>query len=610
MKEAKGVIILLLILAILAALVTSLCLYIGSYEYSSGIFINYYRECKIFLINFAIIYLIMLILTFLIRSAALGYFLTSAIFLAAAYGSYLKVLYRSEPLYFSDFSLFQEATTMMGKYSLRFEENLYIMIALGALILLPTIGLLFIKFSYTGKAITALIMTFAFVVFVKTLVYDDNLYYTLGKESGLNEFIEMDSYMSKGFAYPLFYSLKNVGGYKYDKFDKQEARETIKAYSSYDIPADKKVNIMMVMLESFKDFSIYKNEKLEFTKDPYKNFHELMQEGIVGHLIVNSFGGGTFLTESNVLTGYKNLPEFKNPAPTYVSYFKDNGYTTHAFHPYVGTFYNRVNKYPKMGFQDFKNMDNYFKNIKDEILSDQEFFPIILEDYKNTLSEGKPIFSMSVTYQNHGPYYSDGLYGEDSLVVKKDNYPEKWYNYFSNYMSGIAWTDQSLKILKDELEKSEAPTMLVLYGDHSPSAGPDKIMFDMLGINKDLASDDGYENIMSTTYVIWANPALRKMYGKPFQEAGQDLEPAFLMPKIFEELGYKGNEYNQFLTDFSKKCTVLKDQKAKIDGRWISKTKNADENEDQKLLEKISHEYFNTEYYMEKFYLKDKASKD
>ena len=156
--------------------------------------------------------------------------------------------------------------------------------------------------------------------------------------------------------------------------------------------------------------------------------------------------------------------------------------------------------------------------------------------------------------------------------------------------------------LKDTISKSSAPTVLILFGDHSPSAGPENIMYKMLGINSDTFTREGYENLMSTPYVIYANQALKDLYGKDFVGEGPDLEPAFLMPYIFRELDYKGDEYNQFLMDFSNRTTVLKDYTGVVDGTWINDT-----GEEDNLYKKLKKEYFNNEYYMHKFYLKERG---
>lgn len=603
MKKEHGHILILFLIIILSAIVTLASLYTSSYDYGMEFFLSYMREPEVVAINYAIVFSVMTIVCYLINSLWGSYLFTSLLFIGVGYGNYVKIYYRQEPAFFSDLKLMKEAYTMMsGKYSFMFKENMQLILILAAIIIIPTVALFFIKFKYKRSKILALIFTFAFVVFTKEVVYDDGLYFNLGQTLGLNPFIELESYMSKGLSYPLLYSLKGFQGYKYKHFNLQQARDEFKSRTYEKIPADRKVNVVGVMLESFKDYSVYEGEHLHFTEDPYKNFHKLEKEGIHGRLIVNTFGGGTFITESNVLTGFKHLPEFNRPTPSYVRYFLDNGYVTHAFHPYLGIFYNRQNVYKAIGFQQYTNMDNFFKDIKDDILSDEEFFPFILADYEECVEKNQPIFSFSVTYQNHGPYVSDEIIGE-SIVEKKPEYEEEWYNYFSNYISGIRWTDSSLSILKDAISKSPAPTVLILFGDHSPSAGPDNIMYKMLGINSDTFTDEGYENLMSTPYVIYANKALKNLYGKDFVGEGPDLEPAFLMPYIFRELDYKGNEYNQFLMDFSKTTTVVKDYRGVVNGTWVGDT-----GEEDNLYKKLKKEYFNNEYYMHKFYLKDKES--
>ena len=72
-----------------------------------------------------------------------------------------------------------------------------------------------------------------------------------------------------------------------------------------------------------------------------------------------------------------------------------------------------------------------------------------------------------------------------------------------------------------------------------------------------LDTEEGFENYYTTRYLILANDAAKKVTGNDFLGEGENLSVAFLMNKVFELCGYKGNEYIQFLADVIKEKPVI-----------------------------------------------------
>lgn len=568
-----------------AAILTLVCLFIASYGYSENIFSSYFKDVRVLAMNFVPVYLILVIISLVVKSVPIGFGITSIFMVAMAYTHEKKVIYRSEPLMLSDLKLVREAMSMSKSYNVAPDRLSLIAIGIVVILLIVLIFLcrnLHWNFRWIGFAI----YTMCLVVFINTLAFDDKLYFDIGKESsGLNMWVYLESYEAKGIVYPFLHSIKTSKNYKYKAYDKKRAEELLSKYEYKNIPDDKKVDIILLQLESFKDFYMYRNDALQFNYDPYDYFHKLQSESITGSLMVNTFGGGTFITETNVATGNRNNPIYNVNKNSYIWYLKSQGYKAIGTHPNVGTFYNRVNAYKHLGFDEFHDMENTYKEVSDEILFDRDYFPYIIKDHDD--AEGQPYVSLNVSYQGHGPYNRE-VCPDNPGLKWNDSYDVGNYNYFNNYLNLIHDTNYKLKMLVDNFEKSDRPIVLVFWGDHSPSMGEGNSIFKMFNINCDMATPDGLYNIYATPYVIWANSKAKELTGNSFVGEGPTMEPAFLMNYLFRQLGYEGDEYNQFLTDFTQDVTVIKQNLTLYKGEFKPTT-------DPEVSERLK-DFYNVEY--------------
>lgn len=582
-----------LIICISTLLITSLGYNIDN------LFISYFKDPRVFVYNYIIIYLFVLTIAFLIKSLRTSFIINAVLFNIGSYVNYIKIVYREEPLYAVDLSIAKEGFTMAKKYDLNFNStNFLVLIISIVLCLFIFYRLKNYNFDYNNNFKKFLFSFFVLILVIYFIIFNTDKYHDIGKKSGANTWIELEGYQSKGFVYPFIYSIKSTKNYKYKDYDEERAKKIYNSYKYEHIPEGKKVNVVAIMLESFKDFSVYENKDFILQKDPYEYFHKLQSESLSGNLLVNSFGGGTFLTETNFLTGIKHTPRFNSETWSYPMYFKKEGYKTTAFHPYTGSFYNRNNVYKNIGFDKFYEYDKTFKNINENILCDQDFYNFIIQKSKEK-EKGQKTFDFAVTYQNHGPYSKENISEENTYIKWNDSYDREWYNYFNNYLTGINASSEALKILVDYYSSTDEPTVLILFGDHSPSMGDQKVCLDMFNIEHDPLKNEGMENIYTTPYIVWANNSAKKTIGKDFVGKTKNLEPALFMSNIFEYLGYKGDNYNQFLQDISKDISVIKETWFCVKGKY---TKDPSE----EALKDIN-DFKNMEYFMS--YLLDKIGK-
>ena len=328
-------------------------------------------------------------------------------------------------------------------------------------------------------------------------------------------------------------------------------------YKYENIPENKKVNIIGIMLEAYNDFS--KFESIEFESDPYEKFHEIQEESYSGELVTNIFAGGTINTERAFLSGYRNIPPMRGKTNTYVQYFKEQGYETMGRHQCYGWFYNRKNINRSMGFEKYCFFEDSYSEYEMTYLvrnGDNILMSDIIEDYEKCINSGNDCFHFSVTYQNHGPYYAGEGY-DTAFLQWKEDYDEESYAVANNYFNGIQRTGEALRKLILYFEAQQEPVVIVMFGDHNPWMGDNNSIYEMLGINLDLDTEEGFYNYYCTPYLIWGNNAAEEILNVQFRGEGKSISPCFLMNELFELIGYVGNEYMQYTSEIYERFPVL-----------------------------------------------------
>ena len=258
------------------------------------------------------------------------------------------------------------------------------------------------------------------------------------------------------------------------------------------------------------------------------------------------------------MTGYSTLPSLRKETNSYVKYFKEQGYYTEGSHPGYEWFYNRLNINKNLGFDNYYFSENkYAEYSKDYIADDTVVMSEILSLYKqHKENSDTPYFSFNVTYQNHGPYLDTKGDGKEYLV-RKDDYTDAECNIFDNYMSGIEDTGDQICKLVEELRDDSEPVVLILFGDHNPWLGNDNSVYNMLGIDFDLSTEEGATNYYDTPYIIWANDRAKEVLQNDFMGKGEKISPSYLMNKFFELAGYGGNEFMKASNDLRKNVQAI-----------------------------------------------------
>lgn len=583
-RYIEGVISLLIII-VLSFLVMTLTFVFSSATWNLPLFHSYFNSGLLLIMNFIPIFLVMLILYFITNRLWISFSITSLLFVIMSIVNKFKLYFRDEPFWFIDIKLIRESMDMKQKYEISFNRNTIIMF-IGIILITVLLKLIFdyrIE-SKRGRAISLFSTLLVGYLIFSGPYFNSRVYADLGDKSLINIWSQSQQYQSKGFVYPFIYSMSAVLETEIEGYDPEKAVNDLNEYQNSDIPDEKKVNIVSIMLEAYSDFSEF--ESIDFKKDPYTYFHQLQKESISGNLVTNVFGGGTIDTERAFLTGYYNHPSYIKKTNSFIWYLKSQGYRTEAMHPIYGWFYNRRNVNPYLGFDQYDYFENRYSQVSEEYLQDIDFFDYIIEGYEN--SKDVPYFNFSVTYQNHGPY-DENYYEENQFIKNNDGYDNITLNMFNNYLAGINRTDQAIEKLIEYFKNQDEPTVVLLFGDHKPWMGNNDIGYKMMDINTDFSREEGFLNYYKTPFVIWGNDAAKDVLQKDLVGEVEDISPNFLMAELFNQMGLEGNQYMQYIQELKTYYDVNHKVYFKEEGEYTMELSE----ENKKRYE----EFLNVEFY-------------
>lgn len=311
-----------------------------------------------------------------------------------------------------------------------------------------------------------------------------------------------------------------------------------------EIKSDIKPNIILVLSEALWDTTKLSNTIL--SQDPISH----IRPDIKGTFISPAFGGQTANVEFEILTGLSNYlfeknsypyTEFiKRDIPSLFTVFKDNGYTTTAIHPYSPWFYNRKNVYQNFGLDKFTNLSNMtgYENAG-PFVSDKSFTQEIIKQFNST-DQSQFIFALSI--QNHAPYEPNRF--KDQQINIKSPLNENDKAILQSYIEGTYLSDQYYQILKKAIQKSDKPTIIILFGDHLPFLGNNFDIYKKSGFvpfdETQWTTNDIFK-MQSTPITIWNN------FSQKISSIG-DISPNFLSNTILD-LASLSPEYQFKFTD-------------------------------------------------------------
>ena len=405
------------------------------------------------------------------------------------------------------------------------------------------------------------------------------------------DFLEQHDIRSQGFTHQLRYknydmifttlttcfylSVEKPEGYSLDKVkeiaapyltdgknkavsdDKNTASTSGNAAANAAIAAGETPNLIVIMNESFADYTSI-GKGLDLSEDCMPFIHSLTENTIKGTAYVSIFGGNTPNSEYEFLTGNTMgfLPAssvgfnlfVRGNLPSIASELKSQGYETLAMHPYRGTNYRRNLVYPQIGFDTFYTRDDFTqaKYIRSYISDDTLAQRIITEFNKHEESTDTPLFSYNVTIQNHGGYFASNTRNLDLDITVED--PEVDQTKTTLYVNLIRESDQMLQNLVNYFEDKEAPTVIVMFGDHQANLGDDTYEY-LVGDEDEISREERMEKY-KVPFVIWAN------YNIP-EETIERTSLNYLYSILADRLDFPMTGYQKYLLALSEKIPAL-----------------------------------------------------
>lgn len=535
------------ILIFLASLATAFFLFHIAPEPVEDFYAIMDQYPSLFFLNYIPILLSMLFVYFLLNHAVFSICLCGSSFAVMGIINRLKIIMRQDPFLPTDFSHAKELTAILDKFNADFVSMVIGILA--GVIIVVVLAVLFFRNKKMKLAvrISGIAVLFFIAVIGNFLFYTKESSYNTYPVEG-NVYFQVNHFLSKGFLYSFLHNcntlnVKKPEGYTISTY------ENLENESLTPVSPEKKPHIIMIMGEAFSDLSINKNIDFSNYIDPLENFKRLTEEKdtVSGHIVVPNFGGGTSDTEFDVLTACPT--RFINNSLASYSFVRENfdamprelkklGYDTLAIHPGYSWFYNRLNVYNYFGFDKFITLDDFDKatQSKGGYISEEANIDSILNTFdEHVKTSDNPLFTFSVTIQNHGPYkdkYNETQKNFDSPIPLTD----EEINMLSNYFNGLKDVDKQLQRMIDHFEKSDEPVVLVYFGDHLPGFTNGMDFFDILDYDIDInGTVEERLGVYETPFLIWQNESAKKI--APISE---NLEKAQLPDNLILSANYLG----------------------------------------------------------------------
>lgn len=434
------------------------------------------------------------------------------------HASYIKYLNRRELLRLDDLRLTELAGMAVGY--LRFELNYYLLYLSGILIFFVVAG--FVLECFGGKAwkekkrlplkpILCARLLGVILLCASTVLYTNyffKLQYVIDK---------VDPIIHESNKYVLYRFLQNdnlstIGDNVEESYSFMLSQEKPKKTEEAAVYP----NVIVIMNESWWNTDSIDADKVSFSQDPMGVFKELSDRCITGYLTSNVYGGGTVRSEIEFLTGFNAKYYLADSAytrikehrfPSLADYFNGLDYETVAIHPYYGSIYNHDTAYEVMNFdkiifaEDMLYKDIYTRYISDESLAKQ-----IISEAAGNGGEHKFIWGVSIANHIRVLDYT-AKPAEDydypiTMDLKESELSKKDYDTLLNYVNGIYLANQAFKELVEYFSETEEPTIILMFGDHSPYFSAETLEAIGLCVEEE---DWAKECLCSIPVILWSN---------------------------------------------------------------------------------------------------------
>ncbi len=264
-------------------------------------------------------------------------------------------------------------------------------------------------------------------------------------------------------------------------------------------------NVHVIVLESFWDPMALTAAGL--SADPIDPaFRALWAETGNTEVLSPVFGGYTANAEFEVLCGFPVTEDavffegwLRRDVPCLPRHLKGVGYESIVSHPNVAAFWNRVNAYRRIGFDQYwAKPDFQLDDMNRNFLGDASYYRQVWEKLTPLLDSETPIFNYMLTIFGHLDYPLN----EQRPAVIETAADSKMVRDFANTMY---YKSRELMAFLSTLRAKDPDSLIVLFGDHAPFLGPNFGGFTDSGLLADKRSnfdDEMFETLVTTPLVV------------------------------------------------------------------------------------------------------------
>ena len=243
-------------------------------------------------------------------------------------------------------------------------------------------------------------------------------------------------------------------------------------------PSTKPPHIVLIHQESLVPPSLFPRLQYDHSLDRF--FHS--DDGRLHRLRVETYGGGSWVTEFALLTGistkaFGDMRMFVQVLmqgrlkETLPQSLENCGYRTLMLFPMSSDFLSLDRFYRSIGFSEI--LDRRAQGAPTTRERDRFYFQNGLDEMDRHLrSSDRPLFVYIQTMAAHGPYDTPYMPDENVPGGGPGTSPE-----MSEYLRRAAMAERDSDFLMDEIKRRfpDEPILVVRYGDHQPSATRDLI---------------------------------------------------------------------------------------------------------------------------------------
>jgi phosphoglycerol transferase MdoB-like AlkP superfamily enzyme len=303
-----------------------------------------------------------------------------------------------------------------------------------------------------------------------------------------------------------------------------------------------KPNVILILSESLFDPTALPGAT--FSSDPLPFFHQLQEKYTSGTMLSPEFAGSTANVELEVLTGLsmRFLPDgvlayekyVNRPVDSLASILGRQGYRSTAISPWTNNFFNSRSVYKNFGFGNFTSVEFMKPVYHSPYFADSEVARVIIDESEQAPG---PYFIFANTAENHYPYDS-AKFKENTIQVSGVSPEAK--GILESYAQGCLFADQMLKTLVEHYSASQAPTMIIFFGDHLPLLGAQYSVYKETKYITGTSDPNFLEKIYRVPVLVWDN------YRSAAKEK-IDFGTTFLSPYILKQAGQPGTAFTDYL---------------------------------------------------------------